>query len=84
MWVSHKRYGKFENSLNYTIILDLHRSPVSRELLELGSTYLLQERYLPVPTNPCKCDGMGMHSLATVVCQIGGKYRKNIGNASRY
>ena len=33
-------------------MFDLHRSPVSRERIGLGATYLLQERYLPVPTNP--------------------------------
>ena len=30
----------------------MHRSPVSRERIGLGTTYLLQERYLSVPTNP--------------------------------
>ena len=30
----------------------MHRSPVSRERIGLGATYLLQERYLSVPTNP--------------------------------
>ena len=47
-----QRDGKFENSLNFKIFLTLHRSPVSRERRGLGATYLLHERYLPVPTSP--------------------------------
>ena len=33
---------------------------------------------------PCKWEGIGMHTVATLVCQIWGKYRKNIGNAGQY
>ena len=41
-----QRAGKVQNSL------DLHRSPVSRERIGLGATYLLCVRYLHVPTQP--------------------------------
>ena len=33
---------------------------------------------------PCKWEDMGMHTVATLVCQTWGKYRKNIGNAGQY
>ena len=35
---------------------------------------------------PCKWEDMGMHTVATLVCHVklGGKYRKNIGNAGQY
>ena len=42
-------------------------------------------RTLPTGTyQPCKREDIGIHSLTTVVGQIGGNYRKNIGNASQY
>ena len=50
----------------------MHRSPVSRERIGLGATYLLCVRYLPSTYQPCKWEGMGMHSLAIVICQIWG------------
>ena len=66
---------KFLKVLN---IIDLHWSPVRRAPLELGATYF------PVPTlhirtyTPCKWEGMGMHSLTALVCQLGAKYRWNL------
>ena len=33
-------------------------------------------RFLRIPTYPpCKYEGMGMHSVDTLVCQIWAKYR---------
>ena len=50
----------------------MHRSPVSRERIGLGN-YISLARTLPISTyQPCKRDGIGMHSLATVVGQSWG------------
>ena len=55
----------------------MYRSPVSRERKGLGATYLLV-RTLPTLTyQPCKWDGMGMHSLATgKSVKFGGKIQE--------
>ena len=47
-----QRDGKFENSLNFKIFFDLHRSPVSREQIWLGAPFLFCVRYVPVAANP--------------------------------
>ena len=40
------------------------------------SDSIFPEPILPIPAYlPCKYEGMGMHSVDTLVCQIGAKYR---------
>ena len=65
---------KFQKFLKY---FDLHQSPV-----EATSKY--SDSIFPVPIlhtrsyPPCKYEGVGMHSLETLVCQSWGKYRWNM------
>ena len=62
--------AKIVNSLNSENIFDLHRSP-SRQ-----ATINDMDFMFPVPSLPsltwhrCKYEGMDMHNLATVLCQI--------------
>ena len=67
-----QRDGKFENSLNFDIIFDLHRSPVSREQFLVKSSISFVRTLHTRTYRPCKWEDMGMHCLATVVCQIWG------------
>ena len=40
------------------------------------SDSIFSVRIVRIPTHqPCKFEGMGMHSVDTLVCQIWGKYR---------
>ena len=65
---------KFQKFLKY---FDLHQSPVERQPGSIVTLYflsILRTRSYP----PCKYEGVGMHSLDTLVCQSWGKYRWNM------
>ena len=77
MRVSHRGTFKVENSWNVKKYFDLHQSPVEATSKYSDSIFpmpILRTRSYP----PCKYKGMVMHSLATLVCQIWGKYRWNM------
>ena len=72
-----QRDVKVENSWNLKIFW-----PASEPCREATSKY--SDSIFPVPIlptrshPPCKYEGMGMHSLDTLVCQSWGKYRWNM------
>ena len=59
------------------LYFDLHQSPVEATRKYSDSIFpvsILRTRSYP----PCKYEGVGMHSLDTLVCQSWGKYRWNM------
>ena len=56
--------------LKFYHISDLHRSPVDRRPLMIWTLCFLCLPCPPIPSDRCKYEGMDMHSLATVLCQI--------------
>ena len=57
---------------------DLHRSPIDRQTLRIWTVYFLCLPYPHLSIQPCKYEGMDMHNLSTVLCQIWGQFRWNL------
>ena len=53
----------------------MHRSPVCRERIGLRAPYLFVRTLHTRTYRSCKWEGMGIHTVATLVCQTWGKYR---------
>ena len=72
MRVSHSGTSnlKIPEILEY---FDLQRRPVERQPICIVTLYFLCLSYVYLPTEPCNYEGMGMHSVDTLVCQTVGE-----------
>ena len=72
MRVSHSWDGKFENSLNFKIFLTCIGALYVENGYRVKSSISFVRTLHTRTYRPCKLEDMGMHTVATLVCQTWG------------